>query len=157
MMREAVQVHQLVVVPTLSLIGLSSTAGDRLTTYTGQTESQYDALRQVLQSGNYGEGYGWWQMQENAYKQCVSYLNRNANLKRRILSACYLDVFPDVTALIWNIRLACCMARIQYWQEPEPLPAYNDLEGLGRYYVKYYNRGGKATIDKFMRDCSGIW
>ena len=157
MIREAKQVHDLVVEPTMQLIGLSSISGNRLTTYTGQTESQYDALRQVLKSGNYGAGFGWWQMQENAYKQCVSYLNRNINLKKRILAACYLDVFPDVDALVWNIRLACCMARIQYWQEEEPLPGFDDLEGLAAYYVKYYNRGGKASIDKFVRDCAGIW
>lgn len=156
MNREALHVLDLVIKPVLKLTGMDNHNGLILTCYTGETETHYDALRQVLNSGNYGEAYGWFGMQQNAYEQCVSYLNRrdNKDLRGRILSACYLEMFPPLEALIWNVRLAACMARVQYWQNEEPIPS--DLEGMARYYLKYYNRGGKGSIEKFMNDCKNL-
>jgi hypothetical protein len=156
MNREAMHVLDLVIKPVLKVTGMDNHNGMILTCYTGETETHYDALRQVLQSGNYGEAYGWWGMQENAYNQCVKYLNRtdNQNLKKSILAACYLDMMPPLETLIWNVRFACCMARVQYWQEEEPIP--DDLEGMAHYYLKYYNRGGKGNVQKFMDDCKDL-
>lgn len=154
MNREAKHVLQLVVKPVLTLIGKGGQAANLLITYTGESETHYDALRQVLPSGNYGPAYGWWGMQENAYNQGIKWLNRseNAILKKSILASCFLDMIPPFETLIWNIRFAACMARVQYLQEAEPMPLANDLEGMGRYYVKYYNRGGAANLAKFLTD-----
>lgn len=156
--REAKQILELIIKPTLKLIGMTSPSALILMTYTGQTESGYDALRQVLPSGNYGPAYGWWQMQENAYNQVISYLNRrdNERIKRSILAACYLDILPPFETLIWNVRFACCAARVQYWQNTEPLPRPDDFDALADYYLKYYNRGGKGTLEKFKKDCKDL-
>lgn len=157
MNREAQHVYDLIIKPLLPLIGLDSPSARLLMVCTGQVETAYDNLRQVLPSGNYGEGYGWWSQQKNSYDQCIKYLNKEAKLKESILAACYLTILPlNHEALIWNVRLACCMARIQYWQFPEPLPKVDDLEGLGRYWVKYYNRGGKASTERFISECKDL-
>ena len=33
---------------------------------------------------------------------------------------------------------------------PKKLPDVDDIEGLGKYYIKYYNAGGKSTMKKWM-------
>ena len=42
------------------------------------------------------------------------------------------------------------MARLKYWRYPSPIPDPDDLEGLGHYWLKVYNAGGKGTIEKWM-------
>jgi hypothetical protein len=47
------------------------------------------------------------------------------------------------------------MARIKYYRVPKPLPDADDVEGLGEYWLRYYNTGGKwdkgkGSIDNWM-------
>ena len=44
------------------------------------------------------------------------------------------------------------MIRVRYLPAPEPIPASNDLPGLANYHVRYYNRGGSASVISFIRD-----
>lgn len=156
MNREAKHVLDLVIAPVLKIIGLDSLAARTLMVCTGQVETAYDNLRQVLPSGNYGEGYGWWSQQENSYNQCVKFLSKNPMLKQKILTACYIDILPNHEAIIWNLRLACCMARIHYWQFPEKLPEATDLRGLAQYWLRYYNAGGKGSMERFIEECKDL-
>jgi hypothetical protein len=158
MNREAQHVYDLIVKPVLPLIGLDSLSARMLLVCTGQVETAYDNLRQVLPSGNYGEGHGWWSQQQNSYTQCLKYLNKNTYLKDRILAACFLETMPDINALVWNVRFALCMARIHYWQFKEPLPKADDLEALGRYWLRYYNGNGqgKGTLERFIAECKEL-
>ena len=41
------------------------------------------------------------------------------------------------------------MARIKYRRVPKALPKLNDIDGQAKYRLKYYNAGGKGTIDKY--------
>lgn len=157
MNREAQHVYELIIKPVLPLIGLDSPSARLLMVCTGQVETAYDNLRQVLPSGNYGPGYGWWSQQENSFMQCVKYLSKEHKLKDRILSACFLDTMPNIEALVWNIRFALCMARVHYWQFKEPLPHAEDLEAMARYWKKYYNSPtGAGTVERFMSECNNL-
>lgn len=156
MNRESQQVLDLIIKPLLGLIGMDSESAQLLMVYTGAVESGYDNLKQVLQSGNYGAGNGWWQMEEATYNSLVKYLNSNSDIRRRILAACYLDVMPPFECMIWNQRFACAMARIKYWPFAEPLPKPDDLEGMARYWLKYYNGGGKGTTERFIEVCKNL-
>ena len=42
------------------------------------------------------------------------------------------------------------MARIKYYRVPKSLPDADDVDGLGKYWLKYYNAGGKRSMDKWM-------
>lgn len=150
MNREAKHVLDLIITPTLALTGMGGGAADRLMVLTGEVETGYDNLRQVLANGHYGEGYGWWSMQNNAFTTNVKWLSKNPMYRQNILTACYLETMPDINAIIWNVRFALCIARVQYWINPEPLPKANDIQGLGQYWLKYYNRGGKGTLQRFQ-------
>lgn len=150
---EAKQVLDLIVRPTLKLISMHSVSAERLLIYTGVVESDFDFLKQAPG----GPALGWWQMEPIAFKQNVIYLSRNPTIYRTVLATCFLDIMPPFETIIWNLRLACIMARVQYWQHEEPLPHEDDLEGLGRYYIKYYNCGGAATMKGFIEKCEKLF
>ena len=43
--------------------------------------------------------------------------------------------------LAGNMLFACAIARIRFWMVPAPpLPAADDLDGLGEYWDRFYNR-----------------
>ena len=42
------------------------------------------------------------------------------------------------------------MARIKYYRIPKRLLDADDIEGLGNYWLKYYNAGGKGSMEKWM-------
>lgn len=156
--REAQQILDLVIRPTLSIIGLDSLSARALITYTGQVETGYDALRQHLSSGNYGAGHSWWQIEEPTFHDVVNYINnsKKQELKRRILFACNLQSIPPFETVIWNVRFACCIARVKYLPIREALPKLDDLKGMAMYWCKYYNGGGKGTVDRFMNVCKDL-
>jgi hypothetical protein len=53
--------------------------------------------------------------------------------------------------MIFNLKYATAMARIHYLRISEPLPQFNDIEGMWNYYKQYYNTPkGAATRDQFM-------
>ena len=154
MVREPQQVLDLIIRPVSPLVGMGKPelveVGEFFLTYVGAVESSFDNLRQVLQSGNYGPGHGWWQMEPDTFDDNVNKLNGFPDLRKRILAACYLDIMPPKDVLIWNIRFAYCMARFHFWRYQEPLPKKDDIEGMARYWLKYYNRGGKGTVERFV-------
>ena len=154
MVREPQQVLDLIIRPVTPLIKLGKPEfvddQEYFMTYVGATESSYDNLRQVLASGNYGKGHGWWQMEPDTFEDNVTKLGEFPDIKKRILEVCYLDMMPSHEVLIWNIRFAYCMARFHFWRYPEPLPKRTDFEGMANYWLKYYNRGGKGTVERFV-------
>lgn len=154
MIHEAQQILDLIIRPTAQLVKMGKPefkeAQDFLMAYVGAVESSYDNHRQVLNSGNYGVGIGLWQMEPDTYIDNLNKLNDFPEIKGRILDACYLDMMPTADVMMWNIRFAYCMARFHFWRYPEPLPDKDDIEGMARYWLKYYNRGGKGTIDRFV-------
>lgn len=55
--------------------------------------------------------------------------------------------------LITDIKQSIIIARLKYWDYPEPLPAADNVPGLARYYKRYYNTAkGKARTAQVMRD-----
>ena len=66
-----------------------------------------------------------------------------------------LDLNQATSILTYNLKLACQMVRIKYYRVPKPLPDADDVEGLGKYWLRYYNTGGKwdkgkGSIDNWM-------
>lgn len=156
MNREALHVHDLIVKPTLAGLGLGGDTAERFITCIGEYESKYDNLRQVLTSGNYGAAWGWWQCEKPTFDDDVRYLlDERYELLPKLLQICGVKELPPITAMTWNLRFAAAMCRIHFLRFKEPIPS--DLEGMARYYKKYYNGDGKGTVDGFIRDCKDIF
>jgi hypothetical protein len=58
---------------------------------------------------------------------------------------------PDELHLEGNLLYQIIMARLHYRRVKEPFPSADDIEGLARYWKKYYNTSqGKGTIEEFI-------
>ena len=88
-----------------------------------------------------------------------NYLFYRKGLWYSVVEACELDEkykenIPTVEEckrlLTINIPFAICMARLVYRRAPARLPKSNDVEAQAKYWVKYYNAGGKGTEEKFL-------
>ncbi len=59
----------------------------------------------------------------------------------------------DVNALEFNLAYQIAMARIHYLRVPEKLPDAEDIEGMARYWKKYYNTfKGAGTEEEFIEN-----
>ena len=120
---------------------------------TAATESH---LGQKLRQSGYsmkskGGAFGPWQQQLNSHDdiwRLVFFVHPKLCERVKQINGC----IPARDALIGNLYYACAMARLQYWRHPEPLPSSKDLEGQGRYYIKYFNCGGKGSVAKYVAD-----
>jgi len=143
---EAKQVLDLIIRPTLNLLEMQSLSAQKLMLITGMLETGFDYLKQHPE----GPALGWWQMEPATFFHLCSYIRRKKALHQKVLSIIFTDMLLPFEALVWNLRYACILARIQYWQHEEPLPAHTDMNGLASYYLKYYNGGGKGTKARFL-------
>lgn len=57
------------------------------------------------------------------------------------------DPKDNLTANLWY---ATAMCRMQYYRFSEPLPKADDIYKQADYWLCYYNRGGKGTVEKFV-------
>ena len=139
-----------IVRPALILCGLWSESSENLMVGTALAESN---LSVVTQFGN-GKALSFMQIEPDTYNEILRYLHRPDNklLKERVLSACFMDVFPDAKCLVWNIRLAVLIARLVYWRKSEPLPPANDTKGMADYWKVHFNtKKGKGTVSHFIK------
>lgn len=134
--------------PALKVTGLWSMSAEHLIVGTALAESGLDTVKQF----NHGPALSFLQIEPATYLDIVKYLNRKSEKKSAILSACYLDVFPQAVCLTWNIRLAILIARMIYWRVPEQLPHSSDIVGLAKYWKNYYNTNkGAGTVEHFVK------
>jgi hypothetical protein len=102
----------------------------------------------------------YFQVEPNtAYDIFKNYLFYRKGLWYSVVEACELDEkykenIPTVEEckrlLTINIPFAICMARLVYRRAPARLPKSDDVEAQAKYWVKYYNAGGKGTEEKFL-------
>ena len=131
---------------TLDEINLYSEDAVNLLMGTCAQESLLGTYIKQLKSG---PALGIFQMEPNTYWDiCINYLEYKPELYNAIKKACGQ---MDVNHLIWNIKLAICMARVHYLRVPEALPT--DLSGYAKYWKRYYNTYlGAGTEEEFIHN-----
>jgi hypothetical protein len=102
-----------------------------------------------------GPGRGVGQMELATYEDMwTNYLRTRPVLADAVRSLAAVSSIrggvPDFSQVIGNLPFAVAMIRIRYLPAPPPIPA--TLEGQADYHVRFYNRGGAATVDKYLRD-----
>lgn len=56
----------------------------------------------------------------------------------------------SVEELIWDLRAATIAARLLYFRFPDPMPAFNTLDGMWEFYKRRFNTElGATTVSKF--------
>lgn len=131
---------------TLHGIGLCSEDAVNLLMGTCAQESAMGKYRRQLGGG---PALGIFQMEPATFRDIVkNYLNYKQELRDKVLAVSGVDGFnPD--DLVFNDRLAICMARVHYLRVSEKIPS--DLDGWARYWKKFYNTPlGKGTEYEFV-------
>jgi len=140
------EIKDLIIRPALDLAGLWSPGAENLLIGTGLVESGFQYLKQID-----GPALSWFMIEPKTHEYLKGFLKQHINrsLSDRILSACFLAVYPDDNALVWNLRYSCLMARIKYYSTPCKIPDPEDFDSLTKTYLKYYNTSlGKSTYEK---------
>lgn len=144
-MIHAGDLRELVIRPTLKFIGLWSQAAENLLVGTWFHESSIAGSTRLKQVR--GPALGGYQMEPPSHRD--NWTNFLDFPKQRALRADVLSLVPPAgfgpdrkvldTELMWNLRYATAQARIKYYRVADPLPAADDMEGLARYWDKFYN------------------
>ena len=141
---------ELVIRPTLMGLDLYSPEAEQLVFGTGLAESGLRELEQGY-GKKAGPALGFWQCEPASYYDYwKNYIDYRSDLEQKIVETCNLNRIPKAEAMIWNLRLACAMARVHYKRVPEKLP--KDIKGMAKYWKKYYNTPlGKGTPEHFLK------
>jgi hypothetical protein len=150
------QLRELVVLPTLSNLGMYSEAAEQLVMGTITQESHATYLKQL----GTGPALGLIQMEPATHKDLwVNFIKYKPSLQddlRALLSGEADDVYevcgvPDELELISNIKYAVAMCRVHYWRKPQPIPEAHNIKALGEYWKDHYNTlHGAGTVAEFV-------
>ena len=111
---------------------------------TGLAES---GLSRLAQQG--GPALGVFQIEPATESDCwANYLNDRAPLRLKVQAL--LGSEHCSPALIVNLSYATAICRIVYRRSPLPLAAVGDRQGQGALWVRAYNRGGAATVERYV-------
>ena len=147
----------LVIEPALRALDMYSVDAMYLMAATAFIESKLTHIKQIPN----GPALGIYQIEWTTYIDCLRYLTLRDELRDKVLL--YLDRqnFPtQQSALVSDLALSTCIARIKYWMQPEPLPSYKDRHAQWEYYKQYYNtKAGAATVEQFNKayDDIEVW
>lgn len=132
---------------TLHRINLYSSDARELLMGTCAQESALGKYRRQIGGG---PALGIFQMEPATFHDIVkNYLNHKPELKAKVLEVSGLKELDDPEELVFNDRLAVCMARVHYLRVSEKIPS--DLDGWAKYWKRYYNTTkGRGTEYEFV-------
>jgi hypothetical protein len=126
---------------------------EELVFLTGLVESGYDYISQI----GSGIARSFWQVESaTAFDAINSYLIYRDSKMERVADCMMIDPMAlksmdelELKELLWgNMYAGIVFCRLKYWRIPKPIP--KDLKGKSEYWLKYYNAGGKGTVNHFM-------
>lgn len=134
--------------PVLVAMGMHSEAAENLLLGTALQESRLTFLKQIN-----GPALGVYQIEpdthDDVWQNYLAYRPDLASIVGGFKSSAWQ--YDDRKDLIGNLFYATAIARIIYRRVPEPLPAHDDIEALGRYWKQHYNTPlGKGTANEFV-------
>jgi hypothetical protein len=136
------------IIPACKTLDLYSKAAENLLLGTALQESLLTYVRQMP----HGPALGFFQMEPETYKDCfINFLDFHVELKNKLMSLTVTKEMPDPFILVGNHTFAAAMCRIKYYRVPEKLPDEDDIEGLAKYWKKWYNSSeGAGEIEEFV-------
>lgn len=151
------QLIDLVIRPTLEILGLYSPASCNLVFGTAAAESH---CGKYLKQVGAGPALGIFQMEpathDDIWRNYLRYNEGRAGALVRLsiphkFGEAPEGVLVEAQEMVGNLYYATAMCRIHYLRKREPLPAADDLEGLAWYWKTHYNTLlGKGTVSHFL-------
>lgn len=145
------QLTTCIIRPTLKSLNMYSVSAEELMLGTCAQESH---LGTYLRQLNGGPALGIYQMEPFTYEDVFKkVIQQNKKIRSLLEDHFSIDInhYPDESCLIYDLRLATAITRIQYWRFSEQLAKPGDVLGHANYWKKYYNTvNGKGTIGEFV-------
>lgn len=144
------QFRTLVVKPALGVLGLYSEAAENLVLGTALHESHLIYLKQLPN----GPALGPFQMEPlthaDIWDNFLIYHDDIARPLRR-LATYFSSERADPGEMVFNLRYAAAMCRVQYYRAKDPLPNARDPLSLAKYWKQFYNTPlGKGTVEQAL-------
>jgi len=144
-------IRENIIRPVLQALDLYSESAVQLLLGTAIQESHLTYRRQL---GD-GPALGLWQMEPMTHEDCWdNYLHFNPILAHKVLTAGKLLERPMVAELQANDSYACAMARVKYLRIPDTIPF--GLESQAAYWLKWYNAGGKGSVQQYLDNWNSV-
>lgn len=151
--------RDLVVRPVLQLLDLPSpAASEKLLMGTAAQESRFRYLKQL----GTGPALGLWQMEPFTFRDLWSRFGPGSRkgigvildqLVARPRTSIPISAAELTGQIVWNLRLACAMARVHYYARPFSMPQEPSppVEELARIWKEHYNTMmGKGREEEFV-------
>lgn len=142
------QLYNEIITPTLAELGLYREEAAKLVLYTAAHESLCG--KYIKQVG--GIALGIYQCEPLTHADIARFIKTRHNLYINFIQATSIpaSLFGNDDLLVSNLRYATAICRIHYYRIPHPIPT--DLEGMAKYWKKYYNTSlGKGKVDDFIK------
>jgi hypothetical protein len=136
------------VIETLKCIGCYSEDAVNLILGVIAQESSFGKYRRQIGGG---PALGIVQMEINTHNDIVkNFLIYHKDLGKKILSCAGIAAFSPLQ-LEGNDKYAICMARMQFYRRPTPIP--HRLEEQAAMWKKYYNTFlGAGTVEEYIKN-----
>lgn len=140
-----------IVRPVLKQYNLWSLAAENLLMGTAAQESHCGKWIKQMEGG---PARGIYQMEPRTY---LDIIQKVVPKYEHIIGMAVSDFCPNPDVLIYDVRIATLMCRLQYVRFKEKLPAHHDLPKLARHWKQYYNTvAGKGTVNDFLGNYNQI-
>lgn len=150
MLIDCTQLKEIIIVPTLSALGLNSPSAVNLLLGTAAQESHLGRyLRQL-----HGSALGLYQIEPRTFESVWSRrIETSYAMKARLRLMLGYEGKPDVIRLASDLMLSTAICRLYYATFEEPLPDENDVQALAEYWKKYWNTSlGKGRPEQFVEN-----
>ena len=143
--------------------GMDSENAVALVLRTGIAESFLHYTRQRKAGNAISVARGLFQVEPFTARSIINdYIEYRPSIVADIEKVCMCDLsmLDDETSeemaamdlqLQGNIPLQIAICRMKYRPVPRPIPPADDIEAQAEYHLKYYNAGGKASIEHFVK------
>jgi hypothetical protein len=150
-MMNSKQLRDDIIKPTLSALGLYAKNRENLLFGTAAHESK---MGMYLKQIGGGPALGLYQMEPVTHRDCWNtFLVYRPLLSEKINKISGIEGIAPDALLVTNFMYATAMATVKYLRIIEKIPDADDLNGLAKYWKKYYNTVlGKGTPEQFIKD-----
>lgn len=146
------QFREKIIRPVLHGLGMWNEYAEELMIGTAAAES---AGGTYLMQQNNGPAVGIFQMEPKTHDDIWQrWLPNHPAIASNLMQSCMMSMKPRADMMLYNLFYATAMARLEYYRNSsDQIPA--EVEKQAEYWVKYYNRGGSGTIEKYLeaRSC----
>ncbi len=143
------QLKEYIIKPTLSHLKLYSLDAVELLLFTAAAESKGGTYIHQIN----GPALGIYQCEPATHDDIwKNYLRYRIDLVNILYSKLNVTTPPIASRLIYDMQYATAMCRLHFLRVKEPLPSFEDVEAMYKYYKKHYNTNkGKATKEKSIK------